>query len=124
MRDHRASRSVEFCSMEVDAPSSSDVASLLPQHEQLLTASGIAPAVAAARGYRSVTRKSELEALGFGPAQRQVPALVIPIWNVAGELATHQARPDRPRHVKDKAVKYETPTGARMTLDVPPAARP
>src|SRR5947208_8017492 len=80
---------------------------LLPHHERLLRHSAIAPEVARARGYRSVTTKAELEALGFGRAQRRVPALLIPVFSVTGEIATYQIRPDEPR-IADKAVKYET----------------
>ena len=41
-----------------------------------------------------------------------------------GGIATYQYRPDLPRISKDgKAVKYETPSGTRMVLDVHPFAR-
>lgn len=97
--------------------------SLLPQHRELLGASLIAPEVAAARGYRSVTEKVVLERYDFGRAQRQVPALLIPVWDVSGEVVLHQARPDEPRIRDGKAIKYETPAGSRMALDVPPMVR-
>src|SRR5215218_8758214 len=98
---------------------------LLPQHAALLAASAIAPEVAAARGYCSVETKARLKGLGFGEAQRNVPGLLIPIWNVAGELATYQCRPDAPRvSPKGNPVKYETPAGSRMVLDVPKLVRP
>ena len=42
---------------------------LLPQHVALLRASAISDAVAAARGYRSVTVKAELTRLGFSERQ-------------------------------------------------------
>src|SRR5688572_24426303 len=96
---------------------------MLPQHASLIAASGISTEVAAARGYRSITSKAELAGLGFARNQQRVPALLIPIWNTAGELALYQARPDEPRIVKGKALKYETPRGSRMVLDVPPPAR-
>ena len=96
---------------------------LLPQHLALLKASAISPRVAKARKYRSVTNQAELERLGFAPAQQLVPALLIPVWSVAGEIATHQIRPDSPRIREGKPVKYETPAGSRMLLDVPPMAR-
>lgn len=97
---------------------------LLPQHRMLIEASRIEPEIASARGYRSVTRKSELRGLGFGEFQARVPALLVPVWNVSGEIVLYQARPDEPRINKDgKAIKYETPKGAKMTLDVPPAIR-
>src|SRR5438874_6291487 len=45
---------------------------LLPHHERLLRDSAIAPEVARARGYRSITTKAEAEALGFKGAQANV----------------------------------------------------
>ena len=96
---------------------------LQPQHQHLITASGISPDVAKARGYRTVTTKAELKRLGFGDAQRRVPALVIPIYNVHGKVATYQVRPDEPRTRDGKPIKYETKARSRMSLDVPPGAR-
>lgn len=98
-------------------------ATLLPHHEQLLRASAIAPEVAAARGYRSVTTRAELARLGFGSKQQQVPTLLIPIWDVTGSIATYQHRPDQPRVKDGKPIKYETLAGSRMVLDVHPLIR-
>ncbi len=98
---------------------------LLPQHHTMLTASGISLEVAVARGYWTTERKSELADLGFGVTQRRVPALVVPVHGVTGEVALHQIRPDDPRrNGEGKAIKYETPRKARMALDVPPIVRP
>lgn len=97
---------------------------LLPQHQALLDASAITQTVAAARGYRSITKKSDLRTLGFTESQCAVPALLVPIRGVMGDIVTYQARPDRPRiNNSGKPVKYETPGGSRMALDVPPAVR-
>jgi hypothetical protein len=91
----------------------------------LLTASAISPATATARGYQWVLKKAELATLGFKENQRRVPALLIPIHDVAGEVSLYQLRPNAPRiDVKGKAIKYETPTGAGMVVDVPPQVRP
>src|SRR5947207_9679006 len=92
---------------------------LLPQHAELITASGISAEVAQERGYRSVSTKAELKELGFGEAQRRTPALLIPVNSVTGEIATYQIRPDVPRVKNGKSLKYETPAGTRMALDVP-----
>lgn len=97
---------------------------LLPHHADLIEASGISTAVAAARGYRSVCCAGELKQLGFGARERRVPTLLIPVWDVFGEIGTHQHRPDNARIVKGKSLKYETPAGSRMVIDVPPAAQP
>ena len=96
---------------------------LLPHHLRLIEASAISPAVARARGYRSITTSSALRKLGFSERQARAPALLIPVWGVHGEIVLYQARPDDPRMVDGKALKYETPAGARMALDVPPLVR-
>ncbi len=85
--------------------------------------SGINPEVVAARGYRTMTIKAELERLGFSRNQCNVPTLLIPIYGPAGDVRLYQTRPDTPRINKGKPVKYETPYGSTMALDVPPAAR-
>jgi putative DNA primase/helicase len=104
-------------------------ADLAPRHADLLRHSAIRRDVASARGYRTVTTRAELLRLGFSEAQARVPALLVPIWTVHGDIGLYQIRPDDPRIVKDKAgkakpLKYETPKGARMMVDVPPSARP
>ena len=98
---------------------------LLPQHAKLIEGSGIAPEVARARGYRSCTAPDDglLRELGFTKPQRRFPGLLVPIYNAAGELALHQYRPDHPRLVRKKPVKYETPEGSRLVLDVPRSIR-
>jgi hypothetical protein len=88
-----------------------------------MVASAISHTTAAARGYRSVAQSARLAELGFGRFQAHLPALQIPIWTVGGDVAWHQSRPDKPRIVAGKAVKYETPRGCRMVLDVPPPCR-
>ena len=109
------------------------MAALSPAHQAIITASSISPEVAAARGYRSIPAGPEgigqLATLGFDSYQRRAPALLIPIYGVSGELVTYQIRPDNPRLKKSKgkpgagkALKYETPAGSRMVLDVPRAA--
>jgi len=90
----------------------------------LIEESGIDPTVVEERGYRTVEKKVELKQLGFSDAQRSVPGLLIPVWDVNGEIATYQHRPDLPRIGKDgRSIRYETPSGTRMTLDVHPHAR-
>jgi hypothetical protein len=85
--------------------------------------SAIAPHIIEQRGYGTVTIKADLHRL-FSPAQARVPALLIPIWGVTGEIALYQSRPDEPRIVKGKAVKYETLIGSSMVLDVYPTSVP
>jgi len=93
---------------------------LLPHHRELIEASAISPDVAEARGYQSVTDKRELEGK-FGPVQRRVPGLLTPLHNVYGELHSYQLRPDEPRLIDGRVVKYETPRGLKMMLDCPPS---
>lgn len=101
--------------------------SLLPHHRALLDASAIAPEVAEARGYRSVTDASELPAFGFPPGQVRglapcLPGLLVPIHDAEGRLALHQLRPDREyRNGTGKPAKYVTPKGRQLVLDVPKA---
>src|SRR5829696_4501731 len=98
---------------------------LADHHKKMLIAeSGIARDVAEARGYRTIEKKVELKTLGFSDSQRNTPGLLIPVYSPTGEIATYQFRPDQPRiGKKGKPVKYETPSGTRMVLDVHPFAR-
>jgi Domain of unknown function (DUF3854) len=97
--------------------------SLLAHHADLIDASAISDEVAGARGYRSVERKAELRRLGFGASQQNVPALLIPLFDVHGERAGYLLRPDEPRQIRGRMCKYEMPSGSAMVLDVPPPAR-
>jgi hypothetical protein len=97
---------------------------LLPHHARRILASSILKSVARERGYRSIVTKAELKRLGFTDAQCRVPALALPIWNVFGEIANYQLRPDEPRiNRQGKVVKYELPTGSQMQLDAHPRIR-
>lgn len=98
---------------------------LLPQHAALIRESGISNTVAREREYLSITKKIELGSRGFKEAQRNVPALLIPVWDTTGNIGLYQSRPDTPRiGGNGKPIKYETPGRARMCLDVPPRIRP
>jgi len=97
---------------------------LLTHHEELIRASAIAPEIAAARGYRSITVKAELDKLGFSKRAQVVPGMLIPIRDTTGQIATYQYRPDEPPiDKKGKASKYLFPVNSRMVLDIPPAVR-
>jgi hypothetical protein len=96
---------------------------LLAHHQALLDASAISQVVAEKRGYFSATTGAALKTLGFGRSQLSVPALVIPLYDVFGECFGYQARPDHPRQVRGKTVKYETPTKQANRIDVPPSCR-
>jgi len=84
--------------------------------------SGVSANIVAARGYETVTTRTELKQRGFSSAQQNVPALLIPIFSPTGDIKLYQTRPDTPRINKGKPVKYETPSGSSMALDVHPFA--
>ena len=98
------------------------VPELLPDHLlHLQEGSGITPEVIRERGYRSLLGKSELQKIGFTPAQQRAPGILIPLWSVDGKEAGFQFRPDHPRTSgRGKAVKYESPAGSSNRLDCPP----
>jgi len=83
--------------------------------------SGLSIEVIKERGYRSMLGKSELEKLGFTPAQQRAPGILIPLWSVDNKEAGFQFRPDHPRTSnRGKTVKYESPAGSSNRLDCPP----
>jgi Domain of unknown function (DUF3854) len=99
-------------------------AAIFPQHADRLEKSAISPEVARERGYVSVDTRTRLDSAGFAKWQRRVPGLLIPVHDTSGAVATWQYRPDSPRTTKaEKVVKYETPGGSRLVLDVPPRVR-
>jgi Domain of unknown function (DUF3854) len=98
--------------------------SLAAHHRAMLEQeSSITPEVIERRGYRTVKTKADLERLGFGRPQRNVPGLLLPIHGPGGEISLYQFRPDEPRIKDGRPVKYETPGGSRMALDAHPFAR-
>lgn len=92
-------------------------------HRRALEASSIPADVIAERGYRTITTKADLRRLGFAETQLLVPALLIPIHGVTGDEVLRQVRPDTPRMVRGHILKYETPKGASLRLDVPKRVR-
>jgi hypothetical protein len=106
-------------------PEPSEHRPLLEPHRRLLEEdSGIAPDVIAERGYWSATTAADLAALGFSPAQRRAPALVLPKYTTAGVNGAYEIRPDSPRsqrrNGKERLLKYEVPLGSRSMIDVHP----
>src|SRR5688572_30189203 len=98
---------------------------LSPTHRHMLgIESGVTPGVVASRGYRTVSVKARLRELGFSERQCLTPGLLLPVWNLNGEIATYQYRPDQPRiNRAGKPIKYETRQGSSMVLDVSPLIR-
>jgi putative DNA primase/helicase len=75
------------------------------------------------RGYRTIIHKSDLATLGFGRSQQRTPALHLPGWDVHGKRRAGQIRPDEPRLLGGKSLKYESPSGCPAYLDVHPRMR-
>ncbi len=99
---------------------------LLPHHAEQLHASAITEAMILQRGYLTLSDYERGLDRGFAPAQAaQLPSLGMPLWNVRGEQQGWQIRPDEPRlDVHGKGIKYETPRGNRLILDVHPSVQP
>lgn len=97
---------------------------LFEQHAAKLAASGVSVEIARERSYRTVDTKAMLKSMGFGDAQQRTPALVIPLRSVWGDNAGYQIRPDDPRYIGGRAVKYETVLGQKLVIDVHPRVRP
>jgi len=97
---------------------------IFPQHAEALADSGITPDHTRARGYVSVDTKKRLEDLGITRAGRNVPGLLVLQLRADGSTWGYQYRPDRPRERDGRPVKYETPTGQRNGIDVPPGVGP
>jgi hypothetical protein len=93
-----------------------------PHHRRALREeSSISPQMIIDRGHYTAKSKAELGRLLFAfPADRAGDGdpNVLPIE----ELTTHQTKPDAPRQVDGKAVKYETPAKSPLRLDVHPPA--
>jgi len=104
---------------------SDQVPQLMESHYcHLHNGSGISLDMLRERGYRSLLGKAELEKLGFTPAQRRAPGILIPLWSVDGREAGCQFKPDNPRvDRRGRPVKYESPAGSSNRLDCPPGCR-
>jgi Domain of unknown function (DUF3854) len=97
---------------------------LFDRHQAKLKSSAVSVEVARERGYVTADTKKALERYGFSPAQRRAPALVIPLHDVFGETAGYQLRPDDPRVLDGRTMKYESRLGQKMILDVPLRVHP
>ncbi len=80
--------------------------------------SGIDPDVIAERGYETIRSRDKLR--DFKKYQRRTPALRVPMYSPDGITRSAQIRPDNPRVRDGKIIKYETPGGDGIILDVHP----
>lgn len=92
--------------------------SIEPAHRNDLEKSGLTPLLVRQRGYRSIDVVDELEYLDFIPAQQRLGLLIPVRWQ--GEVVGHQLKPNRPRLLEGKKIKYENPMGRRIRLDCHP----
>jgi hypothetical protein len=92
---------------------------LSDSHQRQLKGSAIAEEVAAARGYRTIRRRSEVPD-DFANWQRRL-GLLVPTHSPDGQTSGYQLKPNKPILRKTgNAPKYETPAESRITLDVNP----
>jgi len=84
----------------------------------LFEESGIDPGVASERGYYTARKRSEVPK-AFKDYQRRL-GLVVPTYSPDAQTVGTQLRPNWPR--KD-GLKYESPQGSRVIVDVHPRAR-
>lgn len=96
---------------------------LLPQHQKLIEDSGISDSIAQARGYRSLSTEQGIAPARLAKNQQLFPALLLPNWAITAEVSLYQVKPDNPRSIHGKVVKYENPFGVRLSIDVPPTVR-
>jgi uncharacterized protein YjhX (UPF0386 family) len=98
---------------------------LFPHHLDHLLKSAIPRDFILQRGYRTVTDRRQLEALGFSKQQCRVPGILIPLHRVNGDgIVAYQFRPDIPRlNNRGRPIKYETQAGAINRIDCPPSCR-
>src|SRR5689334_19234735 len=101
-----------------------DHTGLSGHHRAMLAASGITPEHAAARGYETIRDPRRLALLGIAKGGQRTQGLLVPQLRVDGSAWGYQYRPDHPRERNGKVVKYETPTGQRNGIDVPPGVAP
>ena len=104
-------------------PFSLECPNLLQHHLDHLHASGISDEVIKERGYESVLGKKRLADIGFSSAQQRPIGILIPLFAPDGSAAGWQYRPDNPRIEEGKPLKYETPFGGNVRVDVPPRCR-
>jgi hypothetical protein len=111
---------------------------LNPEHLAMLREeSGICDELIAARGYRTITDRKELNKLGFSRAQSRVPGLLLPLHTTDGGNTLSVYRPDNPRVAEqknkgklpdgtypNKVIKYEVPKGTGTRIDCPPTCQP
>jgi Domain of unknown function (DUF3854) len=95
---------------------------LSDRHRHMLEVeSAITTEVIRARAYRTMEDPGELLSLGFKHYQAVTPGLLVPLYDMSGNVNSYQYRPDDPReNGEGKLIKYETRAGHRQILDANP----
>jgi hypothetical protein len=82
----------------------------------------ISPEIIEARGYWTAETVTDLEGEdGISPNQHYAPALVLPIYNIAGEYQYSRVRPDKE---PPGLGKYIQPVDTPNVLDIPRTVQP
>ncbi len=99
------------------------MAGILPHHLQHLRTSGLSDATICAAGIYSETNPQKLAAIlnWRKPTKNLAPALVFPFVDADGHNGYCRIRPDTPRKIKGKSVKYESPKGTSNKIYLPPS---
>jgi hypothetical protein len=99
------------------------LAGVLPHHLAHLRASGLTDAtILAAHIVRETSPQKLATLLGWSkPSKNLAPAIVFPYFDRDGHNDYSRVRPDTPRKIKGKPVKYESPRGQPNRIYVPPA---
>lgn len=101
---------------------------LTEQHRsELVRGSAIDPDVIAERGYRSLEyqQRDELKAHGISVYDKSAfPGLLLPMYRATGESISAQFKPATPLVIRGKSLKYISPSGRPVCLDVHPRNRP
>lgn len=95
-------------------------------HAAHLAQSAISAEILAARGYVSVTSLDDWRGLGMAPINKSFlhQGIAFPLFRSGRQPAyCWVLRPDRPRRIKGKTVKYEFPKGLSPIFDVLPRYR-
>lgn len=95
-------------------------------HRDQLNASAVSPDVQAERGYRTIAGLDEWLSLGRTPISKQFVhiGLAFPVYRLGNKQPyIWVLRPDHPRSIKGKTIKYEWPKGVPPCFDVLPRYR-
>jgi putative DNA primase/helicase len=86
-----------------------------PHHLEQLAASGITPEAASRNGIYSETNSRKIASiLGWKSASKLGTCLVFPVKDRDGQVVYHRVKPDSPRTIKGKPIKYESPKGSTL----------